>query len=187
MASDGHNFAIFVEAGTGKSMVVSEVCKSKDRHVQVVCSTGIACEVYDKNKLANPPTTVQSFPGIGTAKAPFHKVVDKSVKDEDLRRRLIATEWVIWDECSMSSARMLLLFHERTRKVRGSNLPFGGIQDIVVGDWLKLQPVKSKFNDGTPMFKHGLFERSERASGATDSQPHYGANVFIQDLYYAVD
>ena len=35
-ALEGHNFSIFGEAGTGKSRVVSEICRLKGKRVQVV-------------------------------------------------------------------------------------------------------------------------------------------------------
>ena len=57
----------------------------------------------------------------------------------------------------MGSARLLKLFHAITSQVRDKKLPFGGIQTILVGDWLQLKPVADKFDDGEPMYKSVLF------------------------------
>lgn len=57
----------------------------------------------------------------------------------------------------MGSARLLKLFHAITSHVRDKKLPFGGIQTILVGDWLQLKPVTDKFDDGELMYKSVLF------------------------------
>ena len=71
---------IYGEAGTGKSLTVGEICKNLQQcgtSVQVVCSTGVACDVYSDSKifLKKNPVTVNSFLGFLTAKAPFQAVV----------------------------------------------------------------------------------------------------------------
>ena len=61
-ALEGHNFSIFGEPGTGKSKVVSEICRRKGSDIKVICSTGIACEVFKgDNNLAYLAATVHSF------------------------------------------------------------------------------------------------------------------------------
>ena len=57
----------------------------------------------------------------------------------------------------MGSARLLEFFHEIASRVRGNRRPFGGIQTILVGDWLQLKLVADKFDDGRPMYKFHLF------------------------------
>ena len=56
----------------------------------------------------------------------------------------------------MRSARLLELFHEITLQIRGNLRPFGGMQCIIVGDWLQLKSVADKFDDGRPMFLSNL-------------------------------
>lgn len=157
-ALEGHNFSIFGEAGTGKSKVVSEICRRKGSDIQVICSTGIACEVFkgDSN-LAYPASTVHSFLGVGTAKGSFNHVVRKACANPVVRKRIADAKCLVWDECSMGSARLLELFHKITSQIRGNLRPFGGIQCILVGDWLQLKPVADKFDDGRPMYLSHLF------------------------------
>ena len=157
-ALEGHNFSIFGEAGTGKSRVVSEICRLKGKGVRVVCSTGIACEVFkDDGNLSFPAVTVHSFIGVGTAQGSFNSVVEKACSNQRIRKELLEAKYVVWDECSMASSRLLKLFHAITLHVRDKKLPFGGIQTILVGDWLQLKPVMDKFDDGEPMYKSVLF------------------------------
>ena len=61
LANSIHSFTIFGESGTGKSLVVAMICKNKgeNSNVEVVCSTGIACEVFKgDNNLFHPAVTV---------------------------------------------------------------------------------------------------------------------------------
>ena len=151
-ALEGHNFSIFGETGTGKSRVVSEICRLEGKGVRVVCSTGIACKVFkDDGNLAFPAVTVHSFIGVGTAQGSFNSVVEKACSNQRIRKELLEAKCVVWDECSMGSARLLELFHAITSQVRDKKLPFGGIQTILVGNWLQLKPVADKFDDGEPM------------------------------------
>lgn len=160
-ADKGHNFLIYGEAGTGKSTVIVELCRKFRRNgtpFQVVCSTGIACEVF-KDDLPghHKPVTIHSFLGIGTAQGPFGDVVKKACKNERVSRRIREVGAIVFDECSMGSARLLELFHSITAAVRGNNIPFGGVQVIAVGDFLQLKPVQSSFDEGAMMYRSKLF------------------------------
>ena len=53
VASRGHNVLITGQAGTGKSTVVEEIISNLNAvglKVAVVCSSGIACTVYEPGK-----------------------------------------------------------------------------------------------------------------------------------------
>lgn len=128
---EGHNFLITGKAGTGKSCVVCEMeasLRASGKMVKVICSTGMACDVYRRKFLAQNPSTVHSFLGIGTASAPFQSVVERATKSKDVVKRLKSTDCVIWDECSMGSARLLELLHEIVCFCRENRQPFGGCQ-----------------------------------------------------------
>ena len=78
--SHGHNFKTYGEAGTGKSLTVMELTKELQKSgktVQIICSTGVACDEYQKykEKLKNMPSTVHSFLCLETAEAPFYSIV----------------------------------------------------------------------------------------------------------------
>ena len=110
-ACQSRNFSIFGEAGIGKSRVVSEICRIKRKDVQVICSMGIACEVFEGDEnLANPAVTVHSFIGVYMAQGSFDSVVEKACDNPVVGNRLLNAKCVVWDECSMGSARLLELF-----------------------------------------------------------------------------
>lgn len=50
---------------------------------------------------------------------------------------LIATQVLILDEISMISAEMFNALEQMARDLRGSELPFGGIQLILAGDFFQ--------------------------------------------------
>ena len=128
---EGHNFLITGKAGTGKSCVVSKIessLRQSGKKVNVVCSTGKACDVYKTKPLAQYPRTVHSFLGIGTASAPFANLVERAVNNKDVSRNVKTADCIIYDECWMGSARLLELLHGILSECRENNRPFGGCQ-----------------------------------------------------------
>lgn len=162
-ASAGHNFLILGEAGTGKSTVIVDIfCQFHrgGKKFQVLCSTGIACEVFeDRLPAYQKPITINFFLGIGTAEGPFNNVISKACRNENVERRIREIRSIVFDECSMGSSQLLELFHATTATLRGSNKLFGGIQVIAVGDFLQLKPVPSSFDDGAMMFHSKIFPK----------------------------
>ncbi|KAL3842009.1 hypothetical protein ACJMK2_020082 [Sinanodonta woodiana] len=59
----------------------------------------------------------------------------------DIKRRIINVDTLCIDEISMLSLKLLLQIEKVLRTVRESNIPFGGIQIIVSGDFFQLKPV----------------------------------------------
>lgn len=163
MASKVHNFTINGPAGTGKSRVVESIClnlRQIGKKSQVVCSTGIACEVFKGKNIYGPLLkTIHSFLGIKTAEGSFQSVIENALDNDLVVQRIRETDCCIWDECSMGSARLLELFHSIVSKIRGNDFPFGGLQVILVGDWLQLKPVPGKFDMGGPMFYSPIFPK----------------------------
>ena len=74
-AAKGHNLLITGQAGVGKSEVVKRIIsdsKARARKIGVICSSGIACQVYDRGVAS----TVHSFYGLMTAELPWRQVID---------------------------------------------------------------------------------------------------------------
>ena len=160
-ASEGHNLLITGQAGVGKSEVVKRIIvaiNASGRNVGIVCSSGIACQVYDRG-LAS---TVHSFYGLMTADLPWRQLIDRSVGNSLVCDRVKAIDAIIWDEASMSSQRMFelvnFMHHELTDSPINRTLPFAGKQIILVGEFLQLQPVANMFDDGCYMFESPLFD-----------------------------
>jgi hypothetical protein len=112
-----------------------------------------------RNMYGPLPMTTHSFLGIKTAEGSFQSVIENAVDNDLVVQRIRETDCCIWDECSMGSARLLELFHSIASKIRGNDFPFGGMQVILVGDWLQLKPVPGKFDLGRPMFYSPIFPK----------------------------
>ena len=95
------------QAGCGKYHLVCEMIRqlrSRGAKVVVVCSSGLAFSVYDKSF---SPSTVHSQYALLTADLPSEQVVERVACGPHIVSRIISDETIIWDEASMSSARIL--------------------------------------------------------------------------------
>lgn len=159
-AFEGHNLLITGQAGVGKSEVVKAfIGKAKDagKKIGVICSSGIACQVYDRGVAS----TVHSFYGLSTAELPWRQVIDRSAENSIVRDRVKALDIIVWDEASMSSQRMFELvnfLHHELANDDCKNLPFAGKQIVLIGEFLQLQPVPNLFDEGRFMFYSPLFD-----------------------------
>ena len=105
-AAEGHNLLITGQAGVGKSEVVKRIIATlneRGRTVGIICSSGIACQVYDRGVAS----TVHSFYGLMTADLAWRQSTDPS--PTLVCNRVRAIDAIIWDEASMSSQRMFEL------------------------------------------------------------------------------
>ena len=76
-AKSGHNLLVTGQAGTGKSRVVNAIsddCQQLDLRVSVICSSGIACLVYDPGVAS----TVLSLYGLGAADLPAELLITRA-------------------------------------------------------------------------------------------------------------
>ena len=104
LASKGHNLFVTGRGGTGKSTVVREIISNLHtvgKKVSVVCSSGIACTVYDPG--------VATYYGLGIADLSWDQLVEELTKNSIVVERVRKCDVLIWDEASMSSQRMLQL------------------------------------------------------------------------------
>ena len=161
-AAKGHNLLITGQAGVGKSEVVKRIisdANARGRKIGVICSSGIACQVYDRGVAS----TVHSFCGLMTAELPWRQVIDRSLSNSLVCDRVKAIDLIIWDEASMSSRRMLelvnVIYHDLADDL-GRVYPFTGKQLILVGEFLQLQPVPNMFDEGCYMFESPLFDHA---------------------------
>ena len=126
------------------------------KRVSVVCSTGIACTVYDPGVAS----TVNSYYGVGIADLPWRQLVERSTKRSGDVDRIKRCDVLIWEEASMSSQRMLELvnaIHHRLSEPH-CNRPFAGKQVILVGEFLQLRPVPNVLDEGLFMFHSPVFQ-----------------------------
>ncbi len=127
-------------AGAGKSHLLRSVIARRKQQlpgrVFVTAPTGVAaCNVGG--------TTIHQFSGIGLGDKPAHVLVAMIRKKKDVVARWNRAEVLIIDEISMVSAELFDKLDFIAQRVRNGamNLPFGGLQVIVCGDFFQLPPV----------------------------------------------
>lgn len=133
------NLFISGSAGCGKSYLL-QFFKRYYSHLglEITASTGVsAVNVCG--------STINSFAGIGLANMPFDQILENimSFKMAKVRKRIQQTNILAIDEISMISANTFELIDQVFQKVRKNNLPMGGMQIILFGDFLQLPPIKN--------------------------------------------
>ena len=83
------------------------------------------------------------------ADMPSKQLINCAVRDRRLCEKLSKADVLIWDEASMSSAKMIelanTLHHHLSSEESGlENLPFAGKQVIIVGEFL-IKSLESKY------------------------------------------
>lgn len=134
----GESVLLTGPAGSGKTFVLNEFirrAKRAGKHVSVTATTGLAATHLNGN-------TIHSWSGIGV-----HDELPNNFHEGLLRGRrdtIIKTDVLIIDEISMLHDYRLDMVDEISRKVRGVDAPFGGIQVVLCGDFFQLPPVSRR-------------------------------------------
>ena len=133
---DGQNVFLTGPAGSGKTYVLNQfikMAKHQGKHVSVTATTGLAASHLGGS-------TIHSWSGIGVRDEIGVHFVDGLSKS---RREIIEkTDVLIIDEISMMHDFRLDMIDNIARLVRKKmDVPFGGIQVIMSGDFFQLPPV----------------------------------------------
>jgi ATP-dependent DNA helicase PIF1 len=134
----GENVFLSGAAGTGKSFLlqaVIRILRAQDRNVAVTAPTGLAASLLDG-------MTIHRWSGCRLG----------DVDPDGMPRRwhryrapvIRATDVLLIDEISMLDARLLNLVEALVRTAKSSQVPWGGLQLVVVGDFAQLPPVKAE-------------------------------------------
>ncbi|KAH6579700.1 hypothetical protein BASA60_003200, partial [Batrachochytrium salamandrivorans] len=126
-------------AGTGKSFLMQEIINAlrikfpHQEQVAVTASTGIAaCNIGG--------CTLHSFAGIGLGNGKKEDLATHIIRNKKLRIRWERVKVLVIDEISMIDGHLFDKIEYIARTVRGNNLPFGGVQLVISGDFLQLPP-----------------------------------------------
>ncbi|MBT5016928.1 AAA family ATPase [Candidatus Peregrinibacteria bacterium] len=144
----GHNVYLGGSAGTGKTHLLNRFIdhlKEEMVMVGITASTGIAATHLNG-------ITIHSWSGLGIREQLSHDDIKKLRKRHYLRQRIIDTEVLIIDEISMLSAEQLDTVDTICREFRKCDLPFGGLQVVLSGDFFQLPPVVK--NGASPRFAY---------------------------------
>lgn len=135
LLSSGENIFLTGGAGCGKSYVVRHFMKDViPKQMPILASTGAAAVLLGGR-------TFHSFFGLGIMEGGFEATFHRVSNDKRLLKRLSEVEGVILDEVSMISGEALRLAETLSRVARKSDLPWGGMRMIAVGDFAQLPPV----------------------------------------------
>jgi len=142
LVREGKHVFISGSAGVGKSVCLKhiiQISRNEGKNVGVTASTGLAAYLLRGR-------TIHSFLGIGLGdkSAP---VLAESVKKKNrmLVKKLQELDMLIVDEVSMISDELLDKISEYLQLIRKCNLPFGGVQMILCGDFCQLPPLNGGF------------------------------------------
>ncbi len=132
----GESVLLTGPAGAGKTFVLNQfirIAKNEGKHVSVTATTGLAATHLGG-------TTIHSWAGIGISDELPGRFADTVAKG---RREIIEkTDVLIIDEISMLHDYRLDMVDEACRLVRKKpDMPFGGIQLIMSGDFFQLPPI----------------------------------------------
>ncbi|MDP2624564.1 MAG: PIF1 family DEAD/DEAH box helicase [Candidatus Peregrinibacteria bacterium] len=137
----GHHVFLTGAAGTGKTFLLNEYINHlKDEFVTVgiTASTGIAATHLNG-------VTIHSWAGFGIKDELTQEDIQKLLKKNYLHSRFEDTEVLIIDEVSMLHAHQLDMVDQVCRSFKQNDMPFGGIQLVLCGDFFQLSPVRKDY------------------------------------------
>lgn len=135
----GENIFLTGEAGSGKTYLLNKYIHYLKEHnvgVAVTASTGIAATHLQG-------ATIHSWSGIGIRDHLTKKDLEKLLTTQRITRNYKKTKVLIIDEISMLHKHQLDMVDTAARYILDTDLPFGGMQVILCGDFFQLPPVSS--------------------------------------------
>lgn len=136
----GANVFLTGAPGAGKTYVLNQYTqylKEHDIPVAITASTGIASTHIGG-------VTIHSWSGLGARGKMTDREVDELEGKKYLWKRFDQTKVLIIDEISMLSADALDSVNKICKGFRRNDLPFGGMQVVLVGDFFQLPPITKK-------------------------------------------
>jgi hypothetical protein len=129
------NIFLTGKAGTGKTTFLHKLKAESKKRLVVVAPTGVAA-------INAKGVTIHSFFQLPFGPMPPDSNQNLSRKFNKSKINLIKSlDLLIIDEVSMVRADMLDGIDQRLRSFRNRNLPFGGVQVLMIGDLQQLSPV----------------------------------------------
>lgn len=163
------NLLIHGKPGVGKSVLIRALLETGSKHYSLSAPTGLAA-------LNIGGKTLHSLFGIGVSDGVFAPDFNNFTRNDHVLNHVFhRVNHLIIDEISMVRADMLDYIDRMLQNVKGSDLPFGGIQVICVGDFFQLPPVTK------PEDKKQLKEYGYESEFAFDAHSFKGFKVVNLD------
>jgi ATP-dependent DNA helicase PIF1 len=149
--ANGDNILITGPGGSGKSYLIKlikENSESRGKNIQVCAMTGCAAVL-----LQCKAKTVHSWGGIGIGSGDPKDIIKRVIKNKHKKKAWKAVDVLVIDEVSMMSKKMFEIIDAIARTVRGKKeLPFGGIQMVLSGDFYQLPPIGDQYDEDSSAF-----------------------------------
>jgi len=152
----GKNIFLTGKAGTGKTTFLYNLKKHSPKRMVVVAPTGVAAinaggvTIHSFFQLSFGP----QLPDYKTSEFKNHERQDKVKRFSKEKINIIRSmDLLIIDEISMVRADLLDGIDNTLRRFRNRNLPFGGVQLLMIGDLQQLAPVV-KEDEWSPLRKY---------------------------------
>lgn len=135
----GDNIFLTGPAGAGKTYLIRHImewAQSEKKKASVTALTGCAALL-----LGFRAKTLHSWAGIGLGRESADVLAASIAKSSNPKQRWRSTQILIIDEISMLTTELFEKLDAIGRLVRKKDLPWGGIQLILCGDYFQLPPV----------------------------------------------
>lgn len=166
----GENVLIIGPGGSGKSFLLKTIqeynmqfFRDYDyRKLYMTATTGVAAYNlnFGNDVLSSSGMTLHSFLGIGTGEQDIYGLVKKVSKSPSIINVIKSPHILVIDEISLLSASLFEKINLLYRHFRKSKDFFGGIQVIMLGDFLQTEAIFNEKNNytGKELDKRLLFE-----------------------------
>lgn len=138
LAQKGYNIFLTAQAGSGKSHLIKAIKNwftDRGKIVAVTALTGVAAQLIEG-------VTIHRWAGIQLGELPIPDIFEK-VRKSGGAKNWRECDLLIIDEISMMSPDLFDKLEAIARNIRRSQRVFGGLQVILVGDFLQLPSVKT--------------------------------------------
>jgi len=186
------NIFLTGSAGSGKTYITNKFATTTSKNVALTATTGIAA-------LNIGGETIHRFLGIGISTRPedagkiiggWNKIKKSRTPWDVQRWRVMNTiDTIIIDEVSMLRRDQFELIDAVLSNIKENSLPFGGVQMVLVGDFLQLPPVVTDedFNRYRDLknpycFQSDLWKQSGFESYNLTSNYRQGEGDFLKSL-----
>jgi len=127
-------------AGTGKTFLIQRLYELAQmnyaKKIAVCAMTGCASLLLQCNA-----KTLHSWSGIKLAKGSKEDVIRSVIHNKFALKSWKNAQVIVLDEVSMLSKKVFEIIEEIGKRVKHTDLPFGGMQVVFIGDFFQLPPV----------------------------------------------
>jgi ATP-dependent DNA helicase PIF1 len=152
---EGQNVLLTGEAGSGKSFTLHEArrqLQETGKVAQFCATTGSAAwQIFG--------TTLHAWSGCGIGNQGDAAYYAKKIKSSARKDDWLKLDVLFIEECSMLDVAFFTLLDEVARKVRQSVYAFGGIQIVLIGDFLQCPPIPPKGQERKYVFECDVWKK----------------------------